>query len=162
MPRFRFELQPVLDARKRAEDARRLEVAELESERASLEDGLRRRQRSIVESRSDARDELIGRIDPDRLRATANASLAVMRDAQRTVLELAGVHRRLEAALERLRESSRDRRAIEIVRERRFEDWKQAMDRREQAALDEIATIRGARGFRDDQAAAFAGNQEDH
>lgn len=162
MPRFRFELQPVLDARKRAEDARQLEVAELEAERVALEDGLRRRQRSIVESRSDARDELIGRVDPGRLRATANASLAVMRDAQRTVLELAGVHRRLEAARERLREASRDRRAIEIVRERRFEDWKQAMDRREQAALDEIATIRGARSVRDDQAASFAGTQEDH
>lgn len=162
MPRFRFELQPVLDARKRAEDARRLEVAELEAERVSLEDGLRRRQRSIVESRSDARDELVGRVDPDRLRATANASLAVMRDAQRTVLELAGVHRRLEAAQRRLQEASRDRRAIEIVRERRFEDWKQAIDRREQAALDEIATIRGARSVRDDHAATVAGNQEDH
>ena len=136
------------------------EVAEPESERVAVEDGLRRRQRSIVESRADARDELIGTVDPSRLRATANVSLAVMRDAQRTVLELAGLHRRLEAAQERLREASRDRRAIEIVRERRFEDWKQAIDRREQAALDELATIRGAKSVRDDHAATLAGNQE--
>ena len=36
MPRFRFELQPVLDARKRAEDARQLEVARLKREQRKV------------------------------------------------------------------------------------------------------------------------------
>jgi len=34
------------------------------------------------------------------------------------------------------------------VKERRFEIWRREQDRREQSALDEIATIRGARTAR--------------
>ncbi|MAC18365.1 MAG: hypothetical protein CMJ23_01575 [Phycisphaerae bacterium] len=160
MPRFRFELQAVLDARKRAEDLRRREVATLEMERRDLEAGIRGRQQSIVDSREETREGLVGAIHPDRLRASANASLAMMRDAQRSVLELAGIHRRLETARGTLKEASRDRRAIELVRERRFETWKSEIERREQSALDEIATIRGARRVRERD--AFAGGTEEN
>lgn len=159
MPRFRFELQAVLDTRKRAEDFCRREVATLELERGELENGIRGRQQSIVDSREETREGLVGMIQPDRLRSSANASLAMMRDAQRSVLELAGIHRRLETARGTLREASRDRRAIELVRERRFEAWKTETERREQSALDEIATIRGARRVREDDAGA-GGNEE--
>ena len=149
MARFRFQLQALLDARKRVEDVRRREVAELEGERNRLEDDLRRRQSSIVTARHEARDGLVGEVRPHLLRATANASMSLMRDAQRSVLELAGIHRRLEAARSVLSEASKERRAIEIVKERRFEAWKQDLERREQAALDEIATNAGARRARE-------------
>ena len=159
MPRFRFKLQPVLDARKRAEDLRRRDVAELESERQRLEESLRRRQESIVNARGDARENLVGVVRPHRLRAAANAAMSMMRDAQRSVLELAGVHRRLDAARAVLSDASRERRAIELVKERRFEEWKTAIERREQADLDEIATNEGARRARE-RDVAIAGVRE--
>ncbi|MBC03958.1 MAG: flagellar export protein FliJ [Phycisphaerae bacterium] len=152
MARFRFQLQALLDARKRAEDVRRREVAELEGERNRLENDLRRRQASIVNAREEARDGLVGEVRPHLLRAAANASMSLMRDAQRSVLELAGLHRRLDAARAVLAEASRDRRAIELVRERRYEAWKMEIERREQSALDEIATNAGARRAREREA----------
>lgn len=145
MSRFRFRLQPVLDARLRAEETRRRELAEVEGERQELENRLRRRQTAITEARSEVVDSLVGTIRVDDLRAHANASLAEMRDAQRTVLELAGVHRRLETARSALAEAARERRAIELVKERRFEEWRRTLDRREQAALDELTTSRAGR-----------------
>ncbi len=145
MPRFRFQLQAVLDARLRAEREERRRVAELEASRRRLEDGLRRRQSQIGEARSQLRGRLEGAIDASSLRGQANASLAEMRDAQRVVLELAGIHRRLEVVREDLRKASRARRAVEILKERRFEAWRREEDRREQAELDEMAVIRGAR-----------------
>ncbi len=148
MARFRFPLQPVLDARSRAEDERRRMVATLESERRRLEDRLRAGQQSISGARDDVRAALVGTVRPEALRAQANTSLACMRDAQRLVLELAGVHRRLEAARTALAEAAKQRRAIELVKERRFEAWRRDQDRREQSALDEIATIRGAHAVR--------------
>jgi flagellar FliJ protein len=148
MPRFRFPLQPVLDARSRAEDERRRDVATLESERRRLEDRLRAGQRSISGARDDVRAALVGTVRPDALRAQANLSLACMRDAQRLVLELAGVHRRLEVARAALAEAAKQRRAIEMVKERRFEDWRREQDRREQSALDELANNRGAHAVR--------------
>ncbi len=142
MPRFRFPLQPVLDLRQREEDARQKAVAELDQERRRIEDGLRRRQRSIAEARDDVRTGLIGPIDPQGLRSQANASLSLMRDAQRTVLELAGIHRRLELARSELQEAARRRRALELLRDRRETEWRRSIDRREQAAIDELATNR--------------------
>jgi flagellar FliJ protein len=148
MARFRFQLQPVLDARSRTEDARRRDVAALELERRRLEDRLRSGQVSISGARDEVREALIGTVRPESLRAQANVSLACMRDAQRLVLELAGVHRRLETARAALAEAAKQRRAIELVKERRFETWRRERDRREQSALDEIATNRGARAVR--------------
>lgn len=145
MPRFRFQLQAVLDARLRAEREEHRRVAEMETARRRLEDGLRRRQSQIGEARSQLRGRLEGRIDASSLRGQANASLAEMRDAQRVVLELAGIHRRLETLREGLRAASRARRAVEILKERRFEAWRREQDRREQAELDEMAVIRGSR-----------------
>ena len=117
----------------------------METARRRLEDGLRRRQSQIGEARSQLRGRLEGRIDASSLRGQANASLAEMRDAQRVVLELAGIHRRLETLREGLRAASRARRAVEILKERRFEAWRREEDRREQAELDEMAVIRGSR-----------------
>jgi flagellar FliJ protein len=148
MARFRFPLQPVLDARSRAEDECRRRVAALESERRRLEDRLRCGQASIAGARDEVRAALVGTVRPSELRGQANASLAHMRDAQRLVLELAGVHRRLEAARSALTEAARQRRAIELVKERRFEAWRHEQERREQSALDELATNRGARAAR--------------
>ena len=145
MAKFRFELQAVLNARLRAEELQQRRVAELEASRRKLEDGLRARQARIGESRAQLRGRLMGAIDPSMLRGQANASLAGMRDAQRVVLELAGIHRQLQSVMEELRAASRDRRAVEILKERRFEDWRREQDRREQAELDEIAVIRGSR-----------------
>ena len=145
MAKFRFELQAVLNARLRAEELQQRRVAELEASRRKLEDRLRARQARIGESRAQLRGRLMGAIDPSMLRGQANASLAGMRDAQRVVLELAGIHRRLQSVMAELRAASRDRRAVEILKERRFEDWRREQDRREQAELDEIAVIRGSR-----------------
>ena len=115
------------------------------STRRRLEDGLRAQQARIGESREQLRGRLLGPIDANTLRGQANASLAGMRDAQRVVLELAGIHRRLQGVVEELRAASRDRRAVEILKERRFEAWRREEDQREQAELDEMAVIRGAR-----------------
>ncbi|MDG2020676.1 MAG: flagellar FliJ family protein [Phycisphaerales bacterium] len=145
MATFRFELQAVLDTRLRAEELCQCRVAELEASRRRLEDGLRAQQARIGESREQLRGRLLGSIDANTLRGQANASLAGMRDAQRVVLELAGIHRRLQSVVEELRAASRDRRAVEILKERRFEDWRREQDRREQAELDELALIRGSR-----------------
>ena len=80
----------------------------------------------------------------------ANASLAIMRDAQRTVLELAGLHRQLEQARERLREAAKERRAVELLKERKLEAWRRSQARAEQLLLDELSVGRASRQRRED------------
>jgi flagellar export protein FliJ len=65
--------------------------------------------------------------------------------AQRVVLQLAGLHRRLDVARAALAAAARDRRAVEVLKERRFARWKAEQEHRAATALDEIATARAAR-----------------
>ena len=145
MAKFRFELDPVLRARQREEDVIQRDVARLQRQRTILEDGLRNRQVRLSESKRSVRDQLVGTIETSNVRMQATASLAIMRDAERTVLELAGIHQRLEEARSKLREAAKRRRAIELLRERRVVEWRRNEARAEQLALDELAVIRAAR-----------------
>ncbi len=145
MARFVFSLEPVLKARRRSEEAFQRDVAGIERDRMCLEEILRGHQRNLVSNKDVLRDELTGLIEVRDLRLHANASLQIMRRAQQIVLELAGVYKRLEAARTRLIEASRRRRAIEFVRDRRYEQWKAALNKAETAALDELAVIAAAR-----------------
>lgn len=129
-----------------AEQVKQRAVADIERERLALEDKLRRQQDTIALARDSLRESLIGTLDAHNLRLHAASSIQQMRQAQRLALELAGVHRRLEAARAALIEASRARRAIELLRERRFEQWKAALDKAENNALDELAVIAAARG----------------
>lgn len=145
MAKFQFKLEGVLKARAHEEDRCLCEVAKLEQARQDLEDSLRRRQQRIGESRRSVRDRLVGSIQSASVRMQANASLSLMRDAQRTVLELAGLHRQLEEARRLLTDASVKRRAIELLRERRYQEWKRDLVRREQSSQDELAIFRAAR-----------------
>lgn len=145
MPRFVFRLDPLLRARRETERRHQRAVAELERRRRDLEDDLRRRQGFIAEGKRELSERLTGRLDLGALRDHAGASLRMLREANRIVVELAGVHTRLEEARATLVEATRARRALELLRERRFDAWKRDLDKREDAALDEIAGRPSAR-----------------
>lgn len=139
MARFRFALARVLERRLKEEEARRLALAKIEGERRRLEDSLRSRQREIEAGRDEWRGHLVGTIDPAALRHHATASLGLLRTAQRTVLELAGLEKGLARAKADLVEAARARRALEILRDQRLAAFKADQSRREREQIDEFA-----------------------
>jgi flagellar export protein FliJ len=145
MPRFRFALEGLLTSRRAAERLHQRAVAEIERERMGLEDRLRAQQASIAGGRQEVREALVGRIDARVLRLHAANSIQQLRLGQRLALELAGVHRRLEAARQALVEAAQSRRAIELLRERRLEEWNAGIAKAETEAIDELAIIAAAR-----------------
>jgi flagellar export protein FliJ len=92
---------------------------------------------------------MTGELDVDLMRLHAGATMRLMRDAERMVIALAGVHQRLDAARSELIEATRDRRAVELLRERRFEQWKAAIEKADDAAIDELAVHAAARKERE-------------
>lgn len=64
---------------------------------------------------------------------------------QHSVIQLAGVHQRLEASRLELVEATTRRKAVEVLKERRHEQWKSEEKRRENAASDELAVMGAAR-----------------
>lgn len=145
MPVFHFQLEPLLRVRCQRERERQRDVAVLENRRRELEEALRRQQRLVLSGKHDLRESLSGLLDMTALRDEAATTVHALRAAQRLVLELAGIHRKIESARAKLIESSRERRAIELLRERRLADWRRRIGRAEDAAIDELAVQAAAR-----------------
>jgi flagellar protein FliJ len=144
MARFRFELEAVLEQRLRIERQAQRGVAELEVERLQLEERVRRLQRAIADERADQRLLLQGG-QVGEARAQAAAAVRLGGVAQRVVLELSAVHVRLEAARGELLAATKRRKAVEMLRERRLEAWREDENRREAAEMDELAVMQAGR-----------------
>lgn len=149
MAKFVFNLQALLDQRLHAERGKQLIVASLERQRLELEAAVASKQSEIRSHKEDWRSLLSGSerggVDLRTVRVQANAALHARVRTQRLALQLAGVYQRLEAARKDLREAATRRRAVELLRDRRFEAWRGEINRRESMELDEIGTIRAAR-----------------
>src|SRR5690349_7684996 len=133
MARFRFQLETVLRHRRMIEREKQSAVAELETQRVRLENGIRDCQRAVAREKG----ELTGRLTEADLRGArwqAAAAMRLIAAAQRAALELAGVLKRLEFARADLLEAAKRRKAVELLRERRFEEWRLDQNRREMAA----------------------------
>ena len=83
--------------------------------------------------------------DINAVRLQSGAAVRLAAAAQRKALELAGVLKRLESARAELLEATKRKKAVELLKERRFEEWKRDQDRRELAAVDELAVMAAGR-----------------
>jgi len=144
MPRFKFRLQPVLDQRKREERDKQLVVASLERERLALESRIRSCQLMIEDERSTLSAALgTGqRVDLRTVKMQAGATLRHNFEAQRTVLELAGVFGKLGSAREDLAQSAARRKAVELLYEQQLSAYKRELDQKESYELDEMSVMR--------------------
>jgi flagellar protein FliJ len=147
MPRFKFQLQSVLEHREVIERQKQRAVAELEVQRVRLENLIRECQRGLVAEAAALR-ECLGASNIRGVRQQAAASMRLTVAAQRAALELAGVHKRIEAARADLLVAAKRRKAVDLLKERRRDEWRAEESRRELAAIDELAVMRaGARSM---------------
>jgi flagellar biosynthesis chaperone FliJ len=154
MARFVFELQAALEQREREERNRQMVVAQLQRESLEIEDAIRRTQTGIVREKEALRDALRAEragglggvlVDLDAARRQGAATLGKIREAQQAAIKLAGVLKRLDSARLDLLEAARERKAVELLRDRRYEAWKRDQMCRETAESDELAVMRAGR-----------------
>jgi len=149
MATFIFSLQALLDQRLHFERERQLSVAAIERERLELEARVTACQNEIRSHKEDLRQLLGGptggAVDTRTVRLQAGAALHARARTQRMALQLAGLYRRLESARSELRKATMKRRAVELLRDKQFNEWKREIERRESRELDEIGTMRAAR-----------------
>ncbi len=146
MARFLFKLEPVLKQRRNEERDEQLVVAMIERQRIDLQNRIRDRQRRIAAERLELRRALMAAGSGfNDIRRQAGAATVLNAQAQRLVLELAGVHRRLDKARIKLQFATRRRKAMGRLRERRYEAWAMDERRKEAAAADDLNITAGAR-----------------
>ncbi|MBN4052520.1 flagellar FliJ family protein [bacterium AH-315-K20] len=156
MARFVFELESLLEQRRREERDRMKRVAEVERDRVEIEQEAAALARAFHDEQDALRRELgegVG-VDLGRVRLQSNASLHGLRKRHELALRGAAMLKRLDTARRSLLEATTRRRAVELLRERRYEAWVAAERTKEAREVDELVTARFGRPGTGDGAAA--------
>ena len=140
MARFVFQLEPLLKHRQMLEDEAQRALALLMRERMILEHELQRHQETIRDDKQLMGRSLVGHVDVPRIRSHAMHVAQVAVRAQQIGFRMVELNRRIEQARTELVEAMKQRKAVELLKDKQFKRWQHEQDRRETAELDELAT----------------------
>lgn len=139
MAKFVFKLDGVLRQREHLERQRQRELAIVLAELAALENDLRAVEATQSSATTDLRENrLVGRIDLAFLAAHRRFMLATQRKGMGIVQKIAMVQRKVDEARTALSEAAIGRKAIETLREKRFDQWRRDEAKKEADVLDEV------------------------
>ena len=139
MAQFIFQLEGVLRHRTNLEHQCRRELAVLQGQMAALDAQLRALDASVRESEADLRtNRLVGRLDLAFLAAHRRYAVAMQRKATQIVQKMAAVQVQLDRAKRNLAEAAKKRKIIEKLRERQYARWREQLERRDVAEMDDI------------------------
>jgi len=140
MPRFIFKLEGVFRLRKQVERQRQRDVAIVQAQARQTEQELRALNDAMKTSTEQVRTtQLIGKLDMTFLAAHRRYLAAKQRKGQLLVQKLAVQQRQVDAARLLLAEAAKARKAIEKLKERRWQQWMEEQAKREIAELDEVS-----------------------
>ena len=139
MAKFKFKFEAVLRHRIAVEDGCQRDLAKELRQRMILQDQVRQMQQTIVDSKRQLGDALVGAVQMPRIAVFARYRGQVAQRANALVARLAIVEKQIDGARLRLVEATRGRKAIEILRERHYQRWFREQDRRETVQLDDLA-----------------------
>lgn len=145
MSRFVFRYQSVLKQREDAERHERKQLAKLMHERNGMINHLRQMQETISQSKRDAAGGLVGKVDLEAIAGIARYSARCASEGHGMVRKLAVLETRVEQAKTSLLEATKQRKALELLRDKQYEAWKLEQRRMEAKQLDEQTTQAYAR-----------------
>ena len=140
-PKFIFRLESLLDHRKQIEKEHQRRIAEIQQQIQKLVNEIREAEERIsTENRALATDKLVGTLDMQYIshekRFVGNLHMKIVL----TMQKVARTEQFLAAARAELLAAARARKVIEKLREKQFRRWREELDRKESALLDEIGT----------------------
>ena len=152
MPRFRFQLEGVLEHRKNLEEGKQRALAAVLAQMQALKTELADLDQLARTAVSDLRENrLTGNLDLSFLAAHRRFSGSVQRKALALAQKMALVQREIDKARAELSEAAKQRKIIEKLRERQLERWKTAHNRQEAEELDDIGMQLAFRQLNDSQ-----------
>lgn len=142
MARFRFRLQTLLDHRLRKEDELKRGLGEIQRAIMREQQALEQLERGLREAAARHAQFSAETVDVEKEQLFRNFySYLCLRieDKQETICEL---NEKLDAQRDRVVEAMRERKTVESLRDRKFEEFRLNELRKEQAFLDDLATTR--------------------
>lgn len=147
MKRFKFRLQTLLDQRKAREEKLLWELGEIRREEAREIERLHALERLLQETR-DSTEQAIRDGRPAGELVRRDEFVKATRDDIRVQeLTVEAVQRRVEAKQAEVVKAMQDRKVLEALRDKQEREYLLAIARQEQNELDEMASVRYARGM---------------
>ena len=140
MSKFVFKLEPVLKQRQMAEDQKQRQLAQLMRHRMIFHNQLRGIQTQLSDSKGQLADGLVGKVDLTSISQFARFSGQSQMRAQTIVRQLATLENHIAEAQKQLVEAMRQRKALDLLRDKQYQLWKRTQLRREASRLDDLAT----------------------
>ncbi|MAG17751.1 MAG: flagellar export protein FliJ [Phycisphaerae bacterium] len=145
MAGFRFKLDPVLKHRGMIENQCQHNLAKLMRQRHIMHTQLRQMQETISRSKHQLASALVGRVDVNQIHQFSRHSGPVVLREQKIVIALAQLEVRIDAARQALLDATRNRKALQLLRDKEFRLWRRLTNVRDVARVDEITSQRYAR-----------------
>lgn len=145
MARFKFRYETVLRQRRNVEDQRQRELAQHLRGKMILENQLRQMQQTIRDSKQQMGTGLVGTVDLAGIGRIAQYSAQVRVRGQQIAVQLAQREKQIIEARQRLLEATRQRKALDILRDKHYRRWVAEQNRRETVELDDLTNQRYAR-----------------
>lgn len=139
MPKFQFQLDGVLQQRKRLEQQRQRELAAIHVQMSQLQSELEALNEQVQLAAANVRENhLLGKLDMNFLAGHRRHTISMQRQALALMQRMAVLQRQVEEAHKALVEAAKQRKIIENLRETHRDRWMAALSRREFSELDEI------------------------
>jgi flagellar FliJ protein len=142
LKKFKFKLQPVLHHRQTKEDLVKKELAEVkllfEKEQRLLGE-LKEKLNSL---QNEFRDKQRLSLDPTEAAAYAGCIEKVNEEIEAQIARLTEIAQEVKKTQERLLEATKDKKVLEKLHDKKYEEFKQEFEKTEQAQIDELATVR--------------------
>jgi len=147
MKRFRFRLQTLLDQRKAREEKLLWELSDLQREEMREIERLHALERILREACESIEEALCNGSWASELVRRDEFAKATRDDIRVQELTIEAVGRRVEAKRLEVVKAMQDRKVLEALKDKQEREYIVSMARQEQNQLDEMASVRYARGM---------------
>lgn len=139
MKRFRFTLEALLTIRKRQEEEVRREFARKNDEITRAETELRQLHESLRDLATEEKERRIGSVSVSELRSGVGYRHTLKLNVETTGKQIQRLRKEAGQIRLRLVEATKKKRAVEILKERRYTQWKEAYRAQEQEFTDDLS-----------------------
>lgn len=139
MAQFNFKLQVVLDQREREERLAQVVHAQAQLAQRTLENELATIESDLREANEHLRDHhLVGKIDTSMIATHRRYLIAVRSAVISKATQIADARLKCEATQRKLATAAKDRKAIELLRDRQKSRWLAELEKKELALADDV------------------------
>ena len=139
LARFSFRLQFLLDLKKRMEDQEKQTLAKLQREKMRI---LEEKRKTQLELEKTLGEFYSAPLTKDRMSWFVSYIRGLKEEISRLEEEIRKKEKEIEEQREKLVKISKERRLLERLREKRYQEWLEEFNRELQKVLDEQAIIR--------------------